>query len=69
MEIDFDLGKNAENVRERGVPLVFGEIVLTNAVGSVEDTRRDYSEARTKAFANVAGAWLCCTYTMRGDFL
>ena len=66
MEIEFDPAKDAANIRRRGIPLAFGEIVLANLEGEIEDTRRDYGEVRVKAFGQVAGVWFECVYTMRG---
>jgi len=67
MKVEFDLDKDAENVRQRGLPLAFGAVVLSNAIGVVEDTRNQYGETRMKAFAQVHGLWFARTYTMRGD--
>ena len=67
VEISYDPAKNARNIRERGIPLAYGAVVIVNAVGIVEDDRIDYSEIRLKAYAEIDGSWMVCTYTMRGD--
>jgi uncharacterized protein len=66
MEIEFDAGKDAENISQRGISLAFGAVIIKTAFGQVEDTRRDYGEVRMKAFAERNGLWFCCTYTERG---
>ena len=66
MEISFDPDKDARNRKFHGLPLAFGEAVLSNMVAEVEDRRRDYGERRMKAFAEVNGLWFQCCYTMRG---
>lgn len=66
VEIDFDPAKDAENIRRRGIPLLFAAEVFANAAGEVEDTRRDYGEVRVKAFGRVEGVLFSCTYTVRG---
>jgi uncharacterized DUF497 family protein len=67
VKISVDPAKDARNRRERGIPLAFGAVVLTNRIGEVEDTRRDYGEMRIKAFGRVDGLMFCCVYTMRGE--
>lgn len=69
MEIEFDPEKDAENVRERGIPLAFGAVVLANASGEIEDRRHPYGEKRMKAFGMVEGLWFACVYTTRGTTL
>lgn len=66
MEIEFDPAKDADNRRRRGIPLSFGALVLESRIGELEDTRRDYGEARHRAFGLVGGVWFVCVYTMRG---
>jgi uncharacterized protein len=66
MEIEFDPAKDAANRQEHGVSLMFGEVVLSNAAGEVEDTRQNYAETRKKAFAQINGLWFECVYTMNG---
>jgi uncharacterized DUF497 family protein len=58
--------KNEDNIRERGIPLAFGQAVIEGAIGEAEDTRRDYGEVRMKAFAHLDGRWFTCVYTIRG---
>lgn len=69
MEIEFDPGKDAGNLRRHGLPLAFGAIVLAHRIGEVEDERRDYGETRVKAFGLVEGVLFACTYTRRGEAL
>ena len=66
VDIEFDVDKDAENIRQRGISLAFGAVIIKTAFGQVEDTRRDYGEVRMKAFAECNGLWFCCTYTERG---
>ena len=67
VEIRFDPAKYERNIRERGIPLASGALVLANRVGEVEDTRHAYKETRMKAFGQIDGRWFECVYTMRGD--
>jgi hypothetical protein len=67
VEIEFDPAKDAENTRRHGISLAFGAVVLAARMGESEDRREDYGEARIKAFADVAGQWFGCVYTMRGE--
>ncbi len=67
MEIEFDSSKDASNLRDHGVSLAVGEIVLANAIGHIEDGRQDYGEIRMKAFGQVNDHWFVCVYTKRGD--
>lgn len=66
VEIEFDPAKNDRNIRERGLPLALGSVVLENLIGEIEDVRRDYGERRMIAFGMVAGRLLCAVYTRRG---
>ena len=56
-----------EAIRRHGVPLAFGAVVLANRIREMEDARRDYGEARIKAFGLVEGVLFACIYTMRGE--
>ena len=64
--IECDPAKDAENRRHRGIPLPFGALVPERQIGEVEDRRRDYGEARYRAFGMIDGVWFACVYTMRG---
>ena len=66
VEIEFDPEKDARNLRCHGLPSSFGTVVLAHRIGEVEDERRDYGEARVKAFGLVEDVLFACTYTMRG---
>jgi uncharacterized DUF497 family protein len=66
MEIEFDPAKDAANRQEHGVSLMFGEVVLSDVAGEVEDTRQNHAEKRMKAFAQINGLWFECVYTMNG---
>ena len=66
MEIEFDPTKDAQNIRERGLPLALGAVVLANFAGEFEDMRRDYCERRMIAFAHDAGRLLRAIYTLCG---
>ena len=66
VETEFDPVKDAENRRNHGVSLALGASVLAGAVGEVEDTRRNYGEARFRAYGYVEGRLFACVYTPRG---
>jgi uncharacterized DUF497 family protein len=66
MDFDLDPAKNVQNLEKHKLPLAFGMSVLMNMVGEVEDQRRDYSEKRMKALAQLGGSWFQCTDTMWG---
>ena len=55
VDTEFDPLKDAENRRIHGVSLALGETVLRGPVGEAEDARRDYGEARFRAFGYVEG--------------
>jgi uncharacterized protein len=69
MEIDFDPDKDAKNIKERGLTLALGVVVLANLVGEFEDTRTNYGEQRIIAFGFIGTRLMCCVYTQRGDLV
>jgi uncharacterized protein len=66
MDITFDPAKDSANQTKHGLSLAFGEVVIADAVGVVEDDRNAYGEIRPKAYTLIGGSWIVCTYTMRG---
>ena len=65
MGVEFDDSKDQANIAKHGVSLAFGAVVLANAIGEMEDARRDYGERRMNAFGLVDGRLLACTFTIR----
>lgn len=66
METEFDPVKDVENRKNHGVSLALGARVLAGAVVVTEDARRDYGEARFRAFGYVEDRLFACVFTPRG---
>lgn len=70
MDIGYDPGKSARNVRERGLP--FDDVVWLDWSTAIErqDDRRDYGEIRFQAFARGPdGKPYVVVYTVRGALM
>ncbi len=65
MDIEFDSAKDAANIAKHGVSLAFGKRILENAIGMIDDSRRDYGEVRKNAFGFINGRLYVCTFTVR----
>lgn len=63
MTIQFDSAKDEANVAKHGVSLARAADLVVLAV--VEDVRRDYGEARKRAFGLIDGVHYCLAYTVR----
>ncbi len=55
MEIEFDSAKNDWNIRERGLPFERVAEFDFQTAKIVQDTRKDYGEARYQALGVVSG--------------
>jgi len=66
--IEFDEGKDLENLRKHKLPLRFGALVFEGDYVEEEDTRRDYGETRfvaTGPIAEFGGRIHVVVYTWR----
>jgi uncharacterized DUF497 family protein len=67
MLLEFDLDKNARNIRERGIGFErFAELNLETAI-TVEDTRKDYGEKRTRVWGIIDNKLHVAVMTARGE--
>ncbi|KGM31807.1 hypothetical protein P409_25035 [Inquilinus limosus MP06] len=65
MQIEFDPGKDAINVKKHGVSLVRAVSLFANLTADRIDLRRDYAEQRRIAYGYVDGRLFVCVYTAR----
>lgn len=67
MRIAFDLAKDAINLAKHGLSLAEAvQFEMAEAVILVDD-RRDYGEARYRAFGRAGAEGRCLVFTVRGD--
>jgi uncharacterized protein len=67
MELEFDLAKNARNIKERGISFErFADIDVETAI-SVEDGRKDYGERRLRVLGFIDGLLHAAVITPRGE--
>ena len=52
--VEFDVAKDEENRRKRGLPLRFGALLFDGRYVEEEDVRRDYGETRLIATGPIA---------------
>lgn len=67
MKIEYDEAKSQKNIAERGISF---ELVRSFAFSDalvVQDTRKDYVEARFNALGMIEGRLYFLTFTIRGD--
>ena len=65
MKISFDPKKDEQTREKRGFSLAVGAEVISNAVTTIFDDRRDYGEDRFVAFGYVDKRLFVCVFTMR----
>jgi len=65
--ITYDPAKRAKTLAERGLDFVEAGEVLATATYQVEDTRRDYAEARMICFGYLRGRLVMIGYVRRGE--
>ena len=69
MEIEFDVAKDEANRRKHGVSLALAAAMDFDAALVVPDERRDYGEARFRAFGPIHRRLHVLAFTMRGTTL
>jgi len=67
MELEWDEGKNAANVRKHGSDFYDGARVFFGPTLEYPDDRHDYGEQRIVAYGEVEGRILAIVYTWRED--
>jgi uncharacterized protein len=68
MHVEFDLGKDAVNLKRPGVSLAFGAQVLADAHRlDLLDVRFDYAEERFICYGSVEARIWVCVFTLRGE--
>jgi uncharacterized protein len=66
MRVTYDPKKRETTLRERGLDFEDAEIVFAGVTLEVEDTRREYGEARIICYGLLAGRMVVIGYTPRG---
>ncbi len=66
MDIEFDSAKNKTNIAKHGVPLDLAIYLFEGAHKVIADNRRNYGEARFRAYGLINGRLFVCVYTLRG---
>ena len=66
MRLTYDPIKRAKTLLERGLDFDDAETVFNGVTLEVEDTRKDYGEARIICFGQLAGRMVVTGYTPRG---
>ena len=64
MKISFDPKKDEQTREKRGFSLAVGAEVISNAVATIFDDRRDYGEDRFVAFGYVGERLFVCVFTI-----
>lgn len=67
MKITFDPAKRQAAFRERGLNFVDASIVFAGPTITVQDTRRDYGEARFQTVGFLADRMVMVVWTPRGE--
>ena len=67
MRFDWDDAKGERNRRDRGFGFDFAALIFEGGTIEALDERRDYGEARVRAFGEVDGLVLHVVYTDRGE--
>lgn len=66
MHVTYDPEKRDKTLRERGLDFEDAELVFSGVTLEVEDTRKDYGEARIVCYGLLAGRMVVIGYTPRG---
>ena len=66
MRVTYDPEKRERALQERGLDFEDAKFVFSGATLEVEDTRKDYGEARIICFGYLAGRMVVVGYTPRG---
>ena len=66
MRVTYDPEKRERTLRERGLDFEDAGVVFAGTTLEVEDTRKDYGEARIICFGLLAGRMVVVGYTPRG---
>ena len=66
MRITFDAVKREKALADRGLDFADAELVFAGVTLEVEDTRKDYGEARIICYGLLAGRMVVVGYTPRG---
>lgn len=67
MIITFDQAKNARNIAERGLPFSLAADLDWSRAVIVEDRRKNYGEARFRAFGLIDSRLYAVVFTPRGE--
>ena len=68
MQIEFDVGKEAVNLKKHGVSLAFGAQVLADAHRlDLLDVRFDHAEERFICYGSVESRIWVCVFAKRGE--
>ncbi len=66
MQITFDAAKRAKTLAERGLDFADAAFVFAGVTLEVEDTRKNYGEARVICYGLLKGRMVVVGYTPRG---
>ena len=66
MEMEYDAGKDADNVARHGVSLADAAQLEWETLLAMEDRRRDYGECRMIGYARRGERLYCVVFTDRG---
>lgn len=66
MRVTYDPTKRESTLRERGLDFEDAELVFAGVTLEVEDTRKEYGEARIICYGLLAGRMVVIGYTPRG---
>ncbi|MEK6593406.1 MAG: BrnT family toxin [Pseudomonadota bacterium] len=66
MQITFDAAKREKTLAERGLDFADAAFVFSGVILGVEDTRRNYGEARVICYGLLGGRMVVVGYTPRG---
>jgi hypothetical protein len=67
LKITFDPLKRQMTLRDRGLDFLDASIVFAGPTLTVQDTRRDYGEARLQTVGYLAGRMIMVVWTPRGE--
>ena len=67
MAVTFDPAKRDETFKDRGLDFADAELVFAGVTLEVEDTRKDYGEARMICFGHLANRLVVVGYAPRGN--